>query len=91
VGPPRNADYDAPPFTDGTTLAQIAERGAEWLVGLYCPKCIRFVKKSPAELSARLGPNATIADVKARMHCGECGRKDFVIKPALRSRRPARG
>ena len=92
MGPPRNAGYDAPPLTDGSRLVDVAHRGSEWRLGVYCPKCIRMVKLDPTDLVNRLGPAATIADLRARLRCRECGRRDeLLIKPTLKSRRPARG
>jgi len=51
-----------------------------------------MVKLDPTDLVNRLGPAATIADLRARLRCRECGRRDeLLIKPTLKSRRPARG
>jgi transposase-like protein len=92
MGPPRNAGYDAPPLLDSTRLLDLVYRGAEWRIAVYCPQCMRTSKLDPAELTKKIGPNATIADLRARLRCKECGRSwDLLLKPALRSRRPARG
>lgn len=92
MGPPRNADYDAPPISEDTRLLDLIHRGSEWRIAVYCPACMRTCKLDPADLMKRIGPDATIANVRARLRCRECGRStDFLIKSALRSRRPARG
>ena len=91
MGPPRNAEYDAPPLLDSTRLVDLVDRYPEWRIGVYCSKCIRMIKLDPAALSKRLGPQASIADVRARLRCRECGGvSDFLIKATLRSGRPAR-
>jgi hypothetical protein len=88
----RNAEYDAPVLSDEARLLDLVYRKPEWRIYVYCIPCIRGSRLDPAELVKRLGPNATIADVRARLRCRQCGQsKDLLIKPALRSRRPARG
>jgi hypothetical protein len=90
--PPRNANYDAPPLLDSERLLDLVYRKPEWRISVYCPRCIRSSKLDPADLVKRMGTTATIADVKARLRCRECGRStDLLIKAALRARRPARG
>jgi hypothetical protein len=92
MGPPRNASYDAPPLLDSERLLDLVYHRPEWRIAVYCPDCMRTSTLDPAELARRLGPNATIRDVRARLRCRECGRSgDFLIKPALPTRRPARG
>ena len=88
----RNAEYDAPVLSDEMRLIDLVYRKPEWRISVYCIPCIRSSKLDPAELVKRLGPSATIADVRARLRCRRCGRsEELLIKPALRSRRPARG
>ncbi len=84
----RNADYDAPVLGETTRLVDLMHRHSEWLISVYCPDCIRTSRLEPAALVKRLGAKATIADLKRRLRCRECGRSwDLLIKPALRSRR----
>ena len=92
MGPPRNASYDAPPLLDSERLLDLAFRRSEWRIAVYCPDCMRTSKLDPAVLLKRLGPAATVGDVRTRLRCRECGRSsDLLIKAALQSRRPARG
>lgn len=85
----RNAEYDAPVLGETTRLLDLMHRYSEWQIAVYCPDCIRTSRLDPEALVKRLGANATIADLKARLKCRECGRTwDLLIKPALKSRRP---
>lgn len=88
----RNAEYDAPVLGDSVRLLDLVYRKPEWRIAVYCPRCMRTNNLDPADLTKRLGPSATMADLRARLRCRECGRsRDLLIKPALRARRPARG
>jgi hypothetical protein len=88
----RNAEYDAPVLSDEMALMDLVYRRPEWRISVYCVPCMRSSKLDPAELVKRLGPTATVGDLRARLRCRQCGRsEELLIKPALRTRRPTRG
>ena len=89
--PPRNADYDAPVMSETTVILDLVRRYSEWRIGVYCPRCIRLIKLDPVVLMKQRVPPTTIADLRRRQRCRECGRSDnLLIKPTLGTRRPAR-